>query len=129
MRLRSWKLHEIVRTSHPEDHADERWESSPGGVMHDGWCGKLIQRVTSLKPATTSGDHVSDPLAISPIGKRDQECVGPSKDLHWRSVNPTRLSTHLRNNTEAGQSGSESAHDPVRNNAIEGHALERTNHR
>ena len=88
--------------------------------MHDGWCGKLIQHVTSLKLAATSGYHVSDPLAISSIGERDQECVGRSRNLHWRPVNPTCLSTHVRNNTEAGQSGGESAHDPIRNSAIEG---------
>jgi len=47
--------------------------------MHDGWCGKLIQHATSLKLAATSGYHVLDPLAISSVGERDQECVGRSK--------------------------------------------------
>lgn len=55
MRVRSGKLHEIVRANDPEDHTHGKRESSPSGVMHDGWCGKLIHQAAGLKLATTSG--------------------------------------------------------------------------
>ena len=72
----------------PMDHTHEKGESSPSGVMHDGWCGKLIQHTASLKLAAPSGDYIPDPLAILSIGERDQKSVGLDKNIHWR---PTGL--------------------------------------
>jgi len=50
---RDTKLHEILRTNEPEDHPHEKRESSPRGVMHDGWFAKLIQHAAGLKLALT----------------------------------------------------------------------------
>jgi len=54
LRVRSRKLDEIVRTNDPEDHTHEKRESSPGGVMHDGWCGKMIANAARRKLAAAS---------------------------------------------------------------------------
>jgi hypothetical protein len=42
-----------------------------------------------------------------------------SKNIHWRPVDPARLPTYMRKNAEAGQTGGESARDPVRRSQIE----------
>src|SRR5438874_12982308 len=86
-------------------------EPSPSGIMHDGWCGKLILHATSLKLASSSGYYVLDPFAFSSVGKRNQESLRGSKNIHWSPVDP---------NAEAGQAGCESARDSVRNSEIEG---------
>jgi hypothetical protein len=52
---------------------------SATGVMHDGWRGRLIPHAASLKLPTPSGKYISNPFAISSIGKRDQKSVGFSK--------------------------------------------------
>jgi hypothetical protein len=52
------KLHEIVRADEPEHDPHGNGEPSPGRVMHDGGCGKLIPHAASpacmIKTATTS---------------------------------------------------------------------------
>ena len=37
--------------------------------MHDGWCGELIQRTTSLKLTRPSGYYIFDPFAFPTVGE------------------------------------------------------------
>jgi hypothetical protein len=43
-------------------------EPSPSGVMHDGWCEKLIPDAASLKLASAGRQHILDPLAFPSVG-------------------------------------------------------------
>ena len=75
------KLHEIIRTNDPENYTHEEREPSPRGVMHDGWHGELIPHAACLRLARPGGCYVPDPLAISSIGKRNEESLRCSKNI------------------------------------------------
>jgi hypothetical protein len=85
---RDRKLHEIVRSNDPEDYPYEKRKFSPRGVMHDGWCGKLIPNTASLKLASASRQHILDPLAFPSVGECDQESIRLSKNINGRLVEP-----------------------------------------
>jgi hypothetical protein len=87
--------------------------------MHDGWRGKLIPHTAILKLASASGYYVPDKFAFPSVGERNEESVRRSEHIHWRPVNPARLSTYMRKDAEARQSVSESTCDSVRNSEIE----------
>jgi hypothetical protein len=61
-------LHEIVRANQPEDDPHRKRESSPSGIVHDGWCG-------SFKLACSSGNHISDPFAFPTVGERNEKSL------------------------------------------------------
>jgi hypothetical protein len=82
--LRRGELHEILRTDEPENDPHKRRESSPGGIMHDCWRGKLIPHPASLKLGSPSGQYIPDPFAIPSVGERNQESLGRLKHIHWR---------------------------------------------
>jgi hypothetical protein len=69
---RNRKLQDIVRVDEAEDYAHEKWESSPGSIMHYEWFDKLILPSAGLKLAAAGGEHIFDPPAISAVGKRNQ---------------------------------------------------------
>jgi hypothetical protein len=71
----------IVRTNEPEDHAHGKGEPLPGGIMHDGWCGKLIPHTASHNLARPSSDYVLDRFAIPPVGERNEESFWRSKNI------------------------------------------------
>jgi hypothetical protein len=105
LRLRSCKLHEIVRTNDPENCTHERRESSAGGVMHDGRCRKPIPHAASLKLACPSGYYIPHPFAILSVSECKEESLRRSKNIYWRPADSARLSTYVYQNAEAGQSG------------------------
>lgn len=88
--------------------------------MHDDRRRKLICDAAGFKLTPPSGQYIADPPAILPIGERDQESLGLSKNVHRRPVESARLSTYVCNDGEAGQSGGESNRDSVRNSSMEG---------
>lgn len=59
-------LHQIVRANDPEHDPHRKGEPSPGGIMHEGWCGKLIPDTASHNLARASRHHVLNPLATRP---------------------------------------------------------------
>jgi hypothetical protein len=49
---RNGRLHEIVCANEPKNHPHKKWKSLPGGIMYDGWCGKLIHLAVGLTLAS-----------------------------------------------------------------------------
>jgi len=67
------------------------------------WWGKLILLPASLEFTPTCREHVLYPLALAAEGQGDDEAVRPSKDVHWGSVDLSRLATHMGENAEPQQ--------------------------
>lgn len=79
----------------------------------------MISRPASFEFTAPRREHVLHPLALAAVGERDDKSAGRSKDVHWRSVDLTRLSTHVGENTESGKPAREEPADPVRENDID----------
>ena len=103
------KLQKIVRVDESEDYAHRNLELPPCWVVDDDGSRTLIRRAASLELATPSGQHILYPPALFSVRQRDQESVGPLKDVHWRPVHFARSPTYICNNGEAGQSRSDGA--------------------
>ena len=88
--------------------------------MHYDRSEKLILHTASLKLAAPSGQYIPDPPTILSIGERNEESVGPSKNIDRRPVEPARLSTNVCNDSEAGQLSGKPACDSVRYSSMEG---------
>jgi hypothetical protein len=77
-----------VRTNEPADHPHKKGEPSPTGVVHDGWCGKLIPHVASLKLPTASRKDVLHPFALPTVRERNEESLRRSQNIHWCPLDP-----------------------------------------
>jgi len=88
--------------------------------MHYDRSEKLILHAASLKLAAPSGQYVSDPPTISPIGERDEKSVWLSKNIDRRPVERARLSTNVCNDSKAGQLSGKPTRDSVRYSSMEG---------
>jgi hypothetical protein len=113
-------LQEIVRIDEAKDYTHKKREVSSRRIIHDDGFGKLICDTAGLKLAAPSGQHISYPPAISPIGECDRKAARLSKNIHRRPVKLAGVSTRVCDDAKAGQSGSKWPRDSVCDRSVEG---------
>jgi hypothetical protein len=83
---RNGKLHEIVCANEPKNHPHKERKALPGGIMYDGWCGKLTRHATGLKLASPAASTFLTHSLSRPLGERDEKSLRRLKNIHGRVI-------------------------------------------
>ena len=120
--------HEVLDAEEAEGHADRSGHEAPLRVAHDLRIRQADAAPAGQDLAPAGRDDVADPLALAPVGQRDDMAVAVAEDVHRDAVGRARTASDVREDRKAGQVARDVRQHRVRDLEVEAGERARERH-